>query len=131
MRELVEVERTLDRQDGVGTLADIAPGGSFSRTFIFNCHRSWASPKTYTFVFEGSFAGDTGGPVSPRLFSESFAATISPKPMLFSLIVMASALLGAVLKIALDAAGAGIVGSGPLSGLMTERVVAALKGLLG
>jgi hypothetical protein len=94
MRELVDVERTLERQDGVGTLADIAPGGSFSRTFIFNCHRCWASQKTYTFVFEGSFTGDTGGPIPPRLFSWSFGATISPKPMLFSLIAMASALKG-------------------------------------
>lgn len=183
IEQLRDTEARIGKTPNLDRIADVEPGDSFARTYVLQCERRFASPKTYTFAFNCTYGEDAPAGMIRRQLAASLAATITPQAMVVSGLAMAAALLGALLKIALDAsqaAGSGDLAAqlgglvtmgnlalmvaamitalffyniydatevgkklnigtgwrsalliGGLSGLLNERVVAALRGLLG
>lgn len=182
LEQLETLERLLG-SDERGHITDLEPGGTFSRTYVFNCSRALFNPKTYTITFDCAYVLEStiGNEKSvPQAASTDISATISPKPLVLNIVALLSSALGMTLNVAITAmqstqssyffsslvkaftggpimaatvtalfffntyenttvgkkldAGVGwrsalIIGG--LSGLMNEKVVTALKGLLG
>jgi hypothetical protein len=83
------------------SVADVPPGGNFSRIFIYNCERRLLSPKTYTFSFDCAYV-EEAAPKEQKHVGSSITAIISPAPLVLNVLAVISAILGAALKIALD-----------------------------
>ncbi len=85
-------------------IADLEPGAVYSRTYVFNCKRRLANPKPYTFSFDCAFQILDAQNEPIRHCTGGITADISPSPSALNLIAVASGVLGAVLKIAIDEA---------------------------
>jgi hypothetical protein len=96
-----QIENELGNEDRDDGISDVDPGGVFSRTYIYNCERSLWNPRVYTFSFDCGYL-DHGVPGEPKHLSASIASVISPNPVALNILSVVSAILGAVLKIALD-----------------------------
>jgi len=88
-------------------VADVLPGQSFSRTYVYNCERRLFNPKTYTFSFDCGYVDKSIPNEQKHLEQKHLAASIttviSPNPLVLNFLAVLFAMLGAVLKIALDA----------------------------
>jgi hypothetical protein len=103
----LEDVRQLESELGGGgqdqSVADVEPGGVFARTYVYNCKRQLLNPKTYTFSFDcGYLDHPAPAQAEPKHLAGSITAVISPKPLVLNVLAMISAILGVVLKIALD-----------------------------
>jgi hypothetical protein len=103
MDSLGYLDEGLSEDASGNRIADVEPGGVFARTYIFSCERNLLNPQIYNFAFDCSYEDETDKGREQRSLGASVAATVSPKPLVLNLLAMTSALLGAVLKIALDA----------------------------
>jgi hypothetical protein len=163
-------------------VTEVEPGTSFVRMYVYNCERQYLIPRAYTFAFDCAYRIATDTAEAPTASIKhrggSIATTIAPKPFILTIISILSSLLGALLKLAMDAklpneifsvsglaalplqpfvaamitalfffniydateigkkinVGAGWRSAlliGGLSGLLNEKVVAALQSLLG
>jgi hypothetical protein len=91
-------------------VADVEPGATYTRTYVYNCDRRLLNPKTYTFSFDCGYQVSIGGAAPAEIEGSaachcgaSITATISPKPLILNLFAVVSAVLGALLKLELDA----------------------------
>jgi len=100
-RSKLEEARELEPQIKVDNtwLATLEPGATYSRTFIFHCERRKLNPKPYTFLFDCAYQFE-GVDQSERHCQGSVTADINPSPLFLNLIALSSALLGALLKMA-------------------------------
>jgi hypothetical protein len=101
LEDVRQIENELGNDDRDDGISDVDPGGVFSRTYIYNCERSPWNPKVYTFSFDCGYL-DHGVPGEPKHLGASIASVISPNPVGMNVLAIASAILGAGLKIALD-----------------------------
>jgi hypothetical protein len=93
-------------KDDVGQpdyIAQLAPGSSFSRTYVFEFARGQWEPRKYNIIVQASYfeVEVDGVNGSVEMAAAATSTTISPPPIVLSLIAIASSILGVVLKASL------------------------------
>jgi hypothetical protein len=177
--QMATLEKSIMPGGKPNILSSIAPNSSFSTIFVFTFPRSRLSNQKFTLVFEAGCTGTLSESVAIQKISRSVPVSISPNPLVITLVGALAGLLGAIIsasvslnvatapdfwnhayhitfgakgfvaavlagimvnvfqfifsekmeKLVLDWRAAILIGA--LSGLFTNRVIAALQAFLG
>jgi hypothetical protein len=105
IEQLSGVDKTLGGADSASSaLATIEPDSSFAVTYVLRFPRSVANPRKYNVSVEGAYSEMEDD--KKHVGSATTSLIISPRPEVLTIIAMASALLGVILKIAVVASTA-------------------------